>query len=296
MPLVTAFKSKRAKAEVLLVVITLIWGLTFVVVKQALKDASPLPWLAVRFMLAGLMLLGALARGRLDRRSVLPGGVLGLFLFGGFVFQTFGQKYTTASKCAFITGLSVILVPIITLFYGHRMRAASVVGAVSGLTGIYFLVLPSRLEGVNRGDIYTLVGAVSFAIHIVLVDHYNRRFSFRHLVPIQVLGVALLATAALPFDGGRQLHWTLGLAGAFLFAALFPTGFAFSVQNWAQQFSPPTHTALIFALEPVFAALASRLVLGERLGGKVLLGSALVLAGMVISEIWGGTAPSPVEG
>jgi drug/metabolite transporter (DMT)-like permease len=288
--------SKRTKAEALLVVITFIWGSTFVVVKHALSEASPLPWLAIRFSLAGILLLGVLARGRIGRSSLLPGAVLGLFLFGGFAFQTLGQKYTTPSKCAFITGFSVILVPVIMLFYGHRMRAANLAGGVLGLSGIYFLVLPSPYEAVNRGDVYTLVGAVAFALHIVLVGHYNRRFSFRDLVPIQVLGVALLALGALPFDPDRQLHWTLGLAGAFLFTALFSTGFAFSVQNWAQQYTPPAHTALIFALEPVFAALSSRLVMGERLGGKVLLGSALILAGMVISEVWGGTTPSPVEG
>jgi drug/metabolite transporter (DMT)-like permease len=128
------------------------------------------------------------------------------------------------------------------------------------------------------------------------VGSYTRRFSFRHLVPVQILVVGLLAAAALPLNLDFRLHWTAGLIGALLLTAVLATGFAFSVQNWAQQFTPPAHTALIFALEPVFAALTSRLVLGERLGGKVFMGSALILAGMVISEVWGTTTPSPVEG
>ena len=287
--------SKRAQAEVLLLITTFIWGATFVVVKGALANASPLLFIVGRFGLAGLLLLGVLARGRVDRQSLRPGLVLGLFLFGGYTFQTFAQEFTTPSKCAFITGFSVILVPLIMLFRGHRMRTANIAGALLGLAGLYFLVLPSSLATVNRGDVLTLFGAVCFAFHIVLVGHYTRRFSFLHLAPVQVLGVAGLALVALPLDPYRQLHWTSGLAGALVVTAVFATGFAFSVQNWAQQYAPAAHTALIFAMEPVFAALVSWRVMGERLGGKVLLGSVLILTGMVISEIWGG-APSPVEG
>lgn len=287
--------SRRAQAEVLLLVATFIWGATFVVVKEALRNASPLPFITVRFGLAGLLLLGILARGRLDRQALKPGLVLGLFLFGGYTFQTYAQGFTTPSKCAFITGFSVILVPLILLFRGHRMRAANIAGALLGLAGLYFLVLPSSLAAVNRGDVLTFFGSVCFALHIVLVGQYTRQYSFLHLVPVQILVVAGLALIALPLDPDRRLNWTLGLAGAFVVTAVFATGFAFSVQNWAQQYAPPAHTALIFAMEPVFAALVSWRVMGERLGGKVLLGSALILTGMVVSEVWGG-APSPVEG
>lgn len=287
--------SQRAKAEALLVVITLIWGSTFVVVKGALADASPLYFLAVRFTLAGTLLFFVLGRGRIERRAILPGAILGLFLFGGFAFQTHGQALTTPSKCAFITGFGVILVPVIMVFSGHRMRGASIVGGLFGLAGIYYLVLPSGVKAVNRGDVLTLVGAVCFAFHVALVGHYTRQYSFRHLVPAQVLVVGFLSLGLLPLDSHRKLDWTPHLLGAFAITVLFSTSVAFSVQNWAQQYTPAAHTALIFALEPVFAAFTSRVVMGERLGGKVLLGSALILGGMVISEIWGGTSPSPVE-
>lgn len=294
--LITPPMSKRTKAEALLVVITIIWGATFVVVKDALKDASPLAFVAVRFTLAGLLLFVLLCRGKLDRQALVPGAVLGLFLFGGFAFQTWGQKYTTPSKCAFLTGFSVILVPLITLFNGYRWRAASLAGACLGLAGIYLLVLPSGLAAINRGDVLTLLCSLSFAMHIVLVGRYTQRFSFVHLVPIQILAVAMLAAVALLFDSDRMLHWNLRLLSAFIFTAVLATGFAFSVQNWAQRYTPATHTALIFTLEPVFAAVASRLFVGEKFGGKVLLGSALILGGMVVSEVWGGSGPSPVEG
>lgn len=285
----------RAKAETFLVVITFIWGCTFVVVKGALSDVSPLPFLAIRFTAAGILLLAVLGRGRLDRKAVMPGVILGVFLFCGYLGQTWGLTLTTPSKSAFLTGFSVILVPLFLLFRGFRMRAANVLGALLGLGGIYLLVLPSRLESVNKGDALTLLGAVSFAVHIVLVGTYTRRISFLHLVPTQILTVGLLATLAIPLGPAPVLHWTGKLILALVVTTVFATCVAFSVQNWAQQYTPAAHTALIFALEPVFAALTSRLVMGERLGGKVLFGSALILGGMVVSEVWGGTAPSPLE-
>ncbi|MGD0695432.1 MAG: DMT family transporter [Terriglobia bacterium] len=288
--------SQRAKAEALLIFVTFIWGSTFVIVKGALNDASPLPFLAVRFVLAGSLLFVVLKRGPLDRAAVLPGFILGLFLFGGYAFQTYGLNYTTPSKAAFITGFSVILVPLILLAQGSRMRGANMAGALLGVAGIYFLVLPSGVKAANLGDVLVLFGAISFAFHIVLVGRYVHLFPFEHLVPVQILTVGVLAALLLPLDRSLKLHWTGGLVIAVVVTALLATGFAFSVQNWAQRYTPPAHTALIFALEPVFAALASRWMTGERLGGKVLLGCALILGGMVVSEIWGGSAPSPVEG
>ena len=275
---------------------TAIWGCTFVVVKGALADASPLPFLAVRFVLAGLLLLAILGQGQVEGAAIFPGFVLGLFLFVGYLFQTYGLIYTTPSKSAFLTGFSVILVPLIVMLAGSRMGSATLVGGVLGLAGIYLLVAPSGMAAVNRGDLLTLAGAFSFAVHIVLVGHYTKKFSFLHLVPAQILVVGLLASITLPLAAARSFHLTARLAVAILVTAVLATGVAFSVQNWAQQYTPAAHTALIFALEPAFAALSSRLVMGEHFGGRALAGSGLILAGMVVSEIWGGSVPSPVEG
>jgi drug/metabolite transporter (DMT)-like permease len=294
--------NQRLKADLLLILITLIWGSTFVIVKAALADASPLAFISARFILAGLLLYALLARGKLPRASLVPGIVLGVFLFGGYAFQTSGLALTTPSKAAFITGFSVILVPLLVTAQGTRLRPANLAGAVLGLAGLYFLVLPAGFAEVNRGDLLVLVGAVSFALHIVMVGVYARKHSFLHLVPTQVLTVGALAALALPVVSGlttqaiMHVHWTARLVMALIVTAVFATGVAFSVQNWAQQYTPAAHTALIFALEPVFAALTSWVVLGERLGGKTLLGSALILVGMVVSEVWGGASPSPVEG
>lgn len=261
-------------------------------------DASPLAFIAVRFALAGLLMFAVMARGRLPRETLLPSLLLGTLLFAGFAFQTSGLVSTTPSKSAFITGFSVILVPLISRFQGYRIRLANAAGALLGVGGIYFLVRPTGVGTVNRGDWLTLFGAIAFAVHIVGVGVYSRRVSFRHLASAQIMVVAMLAALALPFrpSGSVHLHWTGRLLLAVLVTAIFATAIAFGTQVWAQQYTPPAHTALIFSLEPVFAAVISCIVTRERLGGKVLVGCALILTGMVISELWGGTLPSPVEG
>ncbi len=285
--------SKRTKAELLLLAATFFWGATFVIVKGALADASPLMFVAMRFLLAGLLMWLLMARGRIERRAVLPSLLLGTLLFSGFAFQTWGLVYTTPSKSAFVTGFSVILVPLVSHFSGYRLSRGNMAAACLGLAGLYFLVLPSGISAVNRGDLLTLFAAISFAFHIVLLGTWSRRISFTQLAPVQIIVVGTIAILAVPFSSGTALHWTGSLVFAVVVTAVFATAFAFSAQVWAQQYTPPSHTALIFALEPVFALLTSLIVAGEHLGGKEVLGFALILVGMVISERWGGNPARP---
>jgi len=288
--------SQRLKAELMLSFATMVWGATFVVVKDALEFASPTAFIAIRFTLAGVLLFLVLSRGRISPVVLGKGVLLGFVLYVGYLFQTTGLLYTTPSKSAFITGFSVVIVPFIQALQGFRIRKATVVGAILGIVGIYLLVLPRGVASVNRGDLLTLVAASAFAFHIVFVGAYTRRHSYRQLVSIQILVVGLLSFLSWPVGMEFRITWTPGLLAALLVTSVLATAFAFSIQNWAQQFTPPSHTALIFALEPVFAGITSWLVLEERLGGHLFAGCALILAAMVVSELWGGQGPSPVEG
>jgi drug/metabolite transporter (DMT)-like permease len=276
--------SIRAKAEILLILVTFFWGATFVIVKEALYSASPLVFIAGRFTLAGVVLFCILGWRRLGLRSFGAAAVLGSLLFLGYAFQTWGQEYTTPSKCAFITGFSVVLVPLIIALTGVRLRAGSIAGALLGLAGIYFLVAPSGSDPINRGDLLTLAGSVAFAVYIVWVGIFAGRYSFVQLAPAQIILVGFLAYILLPFDPAGRFNLTAGLVAAILVTALFATAFAFAVQNWAQRYIPASHAALIFALEPVFAALTSFWVMNERFGGRALLGSGLIIAGIIVSE------------
>ena len=286
----------RGKAELLLVGISVIWGASFVVVKGALADASPLVFIALRFILAGLVCAAVLRVGprRLDRATLGAGCVLGLFLLGGYILQVNGLLYTSPSKSAFITAFSVILVPFIAALGGLRLRPVNVIAAAAGAAGLYVLLAPSRLGSVNRGDLLTLGASISFGCYIVWVGRYAGRFDFRELVTIQVLVVGLASAIAIPLDGPLRLSWTTKFTVAILVTSLLATALAFSVQNWAQRYTPPAHTALILSSEPVFTALTSRWITGERMGARLIAGAALMLVGVLVSELWGGR-PAAIE-
>jgi drug/metabolite transporter (DMT)-like permease len=288
--------SLRAKAELLLVGICIIWGLSFIVVKEALAHASPLAFIAIRFILAGVTSAIVLRAGirNLTWEALRAGLVLGLFLLGGYVLQVSGLVLTTPSKSAFITAFSVVLVPVILAFGGGPLARSNIIAAMAGLSGLCILLAPSGAHEVNTGDLLTLAGSVSFAFYIVFVGRYAGSFDFRILVPAQLLVVGLAAALALPFHRRASVEWTPSFLAALAMTAFLATVLAFSVQNWAQRYTPPAHTALILSLEPVFAAVASHLITGERMGGRLIAGSVLMLGGIVISELWGG-CPAPIE-
>jgi drug/metabolite transporter (DMT)-like permease len=290
--------SRSLKAHILLVLITLIWGSNFVVIKNALADVSPLFFNAVRMSLAAVVLAAIFYRElpRLTAGALRAGCLVGLFLFLGSELQTMGLKYTTPSKSAFLTGVSVVLVPVLlAVFWKRGINRWTSVGVVLAFVGLYLLTVPAsagaglNLRSMNRGDLLTLGAAVVFAFHIIFVEHAIHAHStqsqrWQQVTVIQVAVTALLMVITTSFaetvyvTWSPRVLWGIGITG-FLSLAL-----AFAIQAWAQQFTPATHTALIFSLEPVFAWLTSFIFLGERLGGRSGLGAACILAGLLISE------------
>lgn len=291
----------RLTADLSLVLVTLIWGSTFVIVRQAMAEVGPFTFLTWRFVLATLP-LAVLFRGRLTRLKggeLRWGALVGLFLFLGFIFQTTGLRYTTASKAGFITGLSVVTVPL--LLAGWRRRLPSrpvIVGVVLATAGLAFLSLQEGLS-LAWGDLLVLVCAVSFALHILAVGYYARRMDAIALTVVQVAVVALLAwLGALLFESWR-LPQTAGLWAAAGFTGLVATVLAYLIQNLAQRRASATHTAIIFTLEPVFAALFAWWLAGEPLTGRSLAGGGLIVLGMLATELQGvlrRRQPFPVGG
>jgi drug/metabolite transporter (DMT)-like permease len=303
--------SKRVRADFALCLCSLIWGATFVVVKDALADISVLVYIAVRFGLAAV-LMGILfwrsLRG-IALRTIWAGVQIGLFMLGGYVFQTSGLKFTTPSKAAFITGSSVVLVPILLATFGRRRRITGWIwaGALAVLTGLYFLAVPAEgLGGLNRGDPIVFICAVMFALHIILIGRYIERHSVGALSFLQVATTALLSILLLPLfavTGWEQprLVLTGNLVFAVMITAIGSTVIGFSLQVWAQQYTTPTHTAILFSLEPVFAAVTSWVLAREHLGPRTLFGATLIFAGILLAEMKGpGPAapesPGPVVG
>jgi drug/metabolite transporter (DMT)-like permease len=290
---------RKLKADLLLILCTLIWGATFVLVKDALADASVFVFLALRFALATFVLIPMYGR---ELRSVgakgwRAGAIIGCCMFGGYAFQTAGLRLTTPSKAAFITGFFVVLVPVLLALFGSRRVPPWVwIGALSAFAGLYFLAVPpSGFAAMNRGDLLVLACAFMFAMHVISIGHYTVRFSAGSLTLIQVATTALFTAICVPLfsvTGAEQprVAWTTGLIVAVVATGLFATALAFSAQVWAQQFTSATHAAIIFTLEPVFAGVTSFIFYHERLGARSLGGSALILSGILIAELLG---PAP---
>ena len=288
--------SRLHKAHVLLVLVTVVWGASFVLVKAALADATPLLLNALRMGLAaGVMALYYRREWtRLSAPVVWAGLPVGIFLFLGYALQTSGLRETTPSKSAFLTGVSVVLVPVfMVLFWRRVVKRWTAVGVALALVGLYLLTVPASqtgtlLEGINFGDLLTLGCALAFAFQIIYLGRATHRYPFEPIAVLQLMVAAALTALAVPLLEAPSVTWSPSVLWAIAVTGLAGTAAAFSIQAWAQQFTPPTHTALIFSLEPVFAGLISFLFLGERLGRRSLLGAALILAGVLFSELKGG--------
>jgi len=288
---------RRLQADLLLIVVCAVWGATFVVVKEALADSSTILFLTLRFTLGAAALL-VLVR-RLPRQSWWPGAATGLFLFLGYFLQTQGLRSTSASHSAFITGLAVILVPVLSALWTRRFPGWGVTtGVLMALAGLALLTGLLTFSGwsasISTGDLWTLGCTVAFAVHIILVGHFSARVSPLALTSGQVLTSAILGAVSFPWAESYFLRWTPGLILAVLITGLFCTAIAYYAQAWAQQFTSATHTALIFSTEPVFAWLTSMLLLGEHLTGLAGLGALLILGGIVFAELTS-RHPEPVR-
>ncbi len=278
------------RADLALAGVTFIWGSTFVVVKEALGSVSPLLFLAVRFSLAAVALAVAFRAqwsfgGRI-RTSLGSGALAGLCLFAGYTFQTFGLKYTTAPKSAFLTGMTVVITPLLSAaVYRRNPGTSEWLGTAVATGGMGLMTLRGANLHLEKGDLLTLACAVAFALHIIVLGHYASRVSFGPVSVAQITVAAALASGSFWWAEDAFIRWTPGVVAALVITGLLATALAFSVQSWAQQHTTATHTALIFALEPVFAWLTSFVVARETLSKRAAFGAVLILAGILIVEL-----------
>jgi drug/metabolite transporter (DMT)-like permease len=289
-------KRTHALADGSLLLVTVVWGTTFVVVKLAVETVDPLLFVALRF-LAAAAVLGTLYWRRLacaPGATWVAGGWLGLALLAGFALQTLGLRETTPARAAFITGLSIVMVPVLAAaFFGQRPGRLAVCGVGVSFAGLVVLSAPLAADAAAsgypasaswRGDALVLGCALAFALHIVGVGHFAGRHDPRAITAVQVAVVALLA-GVWAGASGAPLPTAWPVWGAVAYMGAVATALVFLLQNWAQIHTSSTHAALIFALEPAFAALFSFLLHGEQLTARSLAGGALILAGMVLAEL-----------
>lgn len=286
------------KIHLLLLLVVFVWGSTFVLVKAALTDISPLLFNLFRMALAAACLAVIYRKqiGHIDRRTLGAGALAGLFLAMGYQFQTAGLRLTTPSKSAFLTGMTVILVPLLVAIPrlrpagAHAPRWNAFLGAALGFTGIVLLTTPAgfgwnSLRVIGLGDALTLICALGFAFHVLTLAHVSPRMKFEQLAVLQISFATLYMAASLPIFEHPHVHWTWTVLSALLVTAILATALAFTVQTWAQQTLPATHIAVLFTLEPVFAWLVSWTVLGEQFGPRSGAGALLILCGIVLTEL-----------
>lgn len=267
----------------LLVGITAVWGWTFVVVRDAIALYGVLPFLAVRFALAAAA-LAPFSVPKLTRRTLLVGGGIGVVLAAAYLFQTLGLLFTTPTNSGLITGLFVVFAPLADrIFFGASFSRQVIVAVVMSLLGMVLLA-GGGPEGINSGDILTLVCAAALGLHIALLSRYAAGHDAASLAFAQILAMAALFAVAWPVFEPVTLPPS-GVWIALLVTGLVASAGAFWVQTFVQQRIPAARTAIILTMEPVFAAFFGYWLAGDRLVAIQILGAALILSALVVGEV-----------
>ncbi len=270
------------------------WGSTFVITKGILEENSPLWYTTVRFAFATVLTFAIFYRQLLhfSLKTLWRGCILGFFLFGGFIAQTIGLQYTTASKSAFFTGFLTILTPVMQFFFyrilqqkPHPITSGNIFGVLLATVGLYFLTSPEGSE-FNRGDGLSLICAVLFAMYIVYLDYVSGFEPQKmQLLFIQFAFCAVGgAIAALLFEEFRG-SWSADYILALAYLTIFATIITMAIQTRYQGDSTPTRAAIIFAMEPVIAGILAFFVRGEVIGILGIVGGCLILFGLLASEL-----------
>ena len=281
-------QQKRWMGYAILIFITLIWGTTFTVTKSSLDSVPPLYFLAWRFSIAsmGLLLLNFKVLPTITREELIGGLVIGVTLAAGFIAQTVGMVYSTAAKAGFITGLAVVLVPFMgALLFKRRPSFYVYISASVAAVGLALLSLDlSAGVRLNRGDLYLLLCAISFAAYILFLGKYAPRNRVMMLTTVQVVFTCIMCWIATIFLE-QPVTFTGPVWTGLVYLAIVATIFTTAGQTWGQKRISPERAALIFTLEPVFALLFAMLLLGERLPPAGILGSVLIMVGIIGAEL-----------
>lgn len=274
-------KKKTLLADIGLFYAAAIWGSTFFLVKNSLDNIDPVTLVAYRFLLATLFMLPFVFRKKVFQ-NFKNGFFLGFLLWLLYIPQTIGLKFTTASNSGFITGLFVVFVPIFSFFmFKKNVSRQKTVSVIIAAVGLWFLT--GGLKTLNMGDLLTLIAAVTYALHIIFADKYMKDsdpyvLNFQQILTVGILSFITAILFRLPLNIGNTLP-------VILFLTLFPTLSAFLIQLIAQKFTSAIKVAMIFSLEPVFAAIFAWTIGGEKFIFTSAIGGLLIVIAMVISEI-----------
>ncbi|MEU1285637.1 DMT family transporter [Kitasatospora sp. NPDC005856] len=273
--------------DLALVAVTMFWGTTFLIVHTAMRHSGPLFFVGARFATAGLLTLLVFRKALrgLNRRELVAGVSVGATIFLGYALQTYGLRTVSSSTVAFITALYVPLVPLLQWIILRRPpKPAAMLGIAFALTGLILLAGPGAVGGAawGSGELATLGSAVAGAGEIVLISRFAGRVDLRRITVVQLLTASVLSFLAMPAAGESlpAFSWVWLAAAVGLGAA---SAVIQLTMNWAQQSVPAVRATLIYSGEPVWGGIVGRLA-GDRLPGMAILGAALIVLGVFVSE------------
>jgi len=287
-------ETRALKANILLLTTAILWGFAFVAQRAGMKYVEPFVFNGVRFGLGSLSLIPLILSQRRQHRNgstpgsgkiFIPGGLLaGSVLFIGASLQQIGIVYTTAGKAGFITGLYVIIVPILGLLMRQRPGTGTWIGATLATVGLYLLSVTGKFT-ISRGDLLVLVSALFWAIHVQIIGWFSTKTNTIRLAFFQFAACSILSLITAAFTEVITVQRLLKAAVPISYGGFVSVGVAYTLQVVAQRYTHPSHAAIVFSLETVFAAVGGWLILGEKLPLRGFIGCALMFAGMILSQL-----------
>jgi drug/metabolite transporter (DMT)-like permease len=296
-------KSKKYLSELSLIVVTIIWGGTFVIIKSAIDDISSMLFVAIRFSIAAVILLPVLIlkRDRFRKDAVKAGLFLGILLFSSFAFQTAGLKFTSATKSAFITVSGIVAIPFFQILVKKKFPTlGAIAGAVFVVVGVAFLsssgnsfydIFIELGNGFGIGEYLTLGCALTYALYVVYLDVHSNQYDFWTLLSLQIMIIAILGFLSAFFFAGINveqiyINFSSDLLIAFLYTSLLATVLTIALQTKMQKGVTPTKAGIIYSFEPIFAALFAFFLINEKISNFGYIGSALIFSGLIVSELY----------
>ena len=282
-------KLYELRADLLLLSVAIAWGVTFLMVQDAINSTPVYAFLFFRFGIASILMFFIAYKylNQINKRTIFYGVILGTFLFSAFATQTFGLLYTKSSIVAFITGLNVIFVPFLAyLVFKDHISKKVFIAAIVAVIGLYSLTMSGTLT-VGIGEFLTLICAFLFALQIIYTGKFSKEVNVFLLVLFQLITVTILSLIfSLSLDDVTfNLSYDYAFFKAVLITAIFATVYAFLIQTYMQQFTTASKTAIIFAMEPVSAAIFAYFMISETLTSIQLSGAVLTAPATIIAEV-----------
>lgn len=278
---------KRYKGEIILLLTSIMWGGGFIATEFSLGSMTPLQVMTIRFLIATIILCSVFFNQlkQISKSTLKKGTLAGFFLFVGFVFQTVGLKYTTVSNNAFLSAIAVIFVPIIGIFLGRKIDRYGIIGTILTVIGIVFLTINGSLTSINIGDVLTILGAMFYAIQILLVDMFAKEEDVTVFTIVQITMCFLFSLITMLIRGDLFFNITFNSGGGVIYLAVFSTAIGLFLQVLGQKSTTETRAAIIMSTESVFGTIFAIILLNQALTIKVIIGCIIIFIAIIISEV-----------